>query len=159
MEQTVSIQMDGGHVTSTALIHSNNSDGLTKPGSYEFFFSDLQEMLLKGKTLYDYFVMVLTTSGTSYKGLDKLTYVNVIKALQTVIESRKRHVRRCVKLKDAIAFLHQDIKFSPSMIQNLLSLFDVKLGTLDILKASYKVFSEKSQPKWLQNIEMANPPH
>jgi hypothetical protein len=43
------------------------------------------------------------------------------------------------------------------MIKNLLNLFDVKLSTSDILKASYKVFSERPQPKWLQNIEMANP--
>jgi hypothetical protein len=49
MKQTVSIQMDGGHIANKTLVDSNGSNGFTR--SYEeFVFSDLQEMLFKGKT-------------------------------------------------------------------------------------------------------------
>jgi hypothetical protein len=65
-----------------------------------------------------------------------------------IIESKRKHLRRCTKQKAAIVFLHQDVKFSPTMIQNILELFDVKLGIPNILNTSYK----GSQPKWLQNI-------
>ncbi|HKG88475.1 MAG TPA: hypothetical protein VKA95_09130 [Nitrososphaeraceae archaeon] len=72
--------------------------------------------------------------------------------MQIIIESKKKHLRRCTNQNDAIVFLHQDIKFSPNMIQNLLRLFDVKLSIPNILETSYKAFAERPQPKWLQGI-------
>jgi hypothetical protein len=51
MKQTVSIQMDGGHIANKTLVDSNGSNGFTISRSYEeFVFSDVQEMLFKGKT-------------------------------------------------------------------------------------------------------------
>jgi hypothetical protein len=155
MEQTVSIN-GWCRISSTSRnIYDLNELAISSP--YESVFLDLQEIVLKGKTLDDYFDIVSATAGACYKGFDKLIYVNVIKALQIIIESKKKCIRKCIKLNNAIAFLHQDVKLSPNTIQNLLSLFDIKLNTAYILKASYKVFSEKPQPKWLQNIEIANP--
>jgi hypothetical protein len=85
MKQTVSFQMDGGHNANKNLFENSDSNGFTISNSYEtLVFSDLQEMLLKGKTLDEHYAMVLTTS---YKGLDKFAYGNVIKALQTIIRS------------------------------------------------------------------------
>src|SRR2546430_988794 len=124
MRQTVSFQMDGGHSANKNLFENSDSNGFTISSSYEtMVFSDLQEMLLKGKTLDEHYDMVLTTIGTSYKGLDKFAYGNVIKALQTIIDSKIKHRRRSTKQKEAIAFLHQDIKYSPNLIQNMVNLF------------------------------------
>lgn len=153
MKQIVSVQTDGDHIANRTLFENHNSNGCGISNSYEkLVFSDLQEMLFKGKTLDEHYDMVLTTSGTSYKGFDKFVYGNIIKALQTIIESKNKHLRRCTKQKGAIAFLHQDVKFSPTMIQNAVGLFDVKLGIPNILDASYNVFVKRPQPKWLQNI-------
>jgi hypothetical protein len=157
MKQTVSLQMDGGHIANNIVEQNHNSNGCAISSSYEkLVFSDLQEMLLKGKTLDEHYDSMLTTIGTSYKGLDKFAYGNVIKALQIIIESKIKHLRRCTKQKEAIAFLHQDVKFSPNLIQNMVNLFDVKLDISNILESSYKVFAERPQPKWLQNIESAS---
>ena len=132
----------------------------TISSSYEtLVFSDLQEMLLKGETLDEHYDSILATIGTSYKGFDKVAYGNVIKALQIIIESNIKHLRRCTKQKAAIAFLHQDLKFSPNLIQNMVNLFDVKLDISNILESSYKVFVKRPQPKWLQNIENASSHH
>jgi len=95
---------------------------------------------------------VFTTSRTSYRGLDKFIYEDIIKALQIIIDTKIKRFR-CYKQKEAIAFLHQVVKLSPNMIQNILNLFDLKLNIPYILETSNKVFSGRPQPQWVQNIK------
>lgn len=155
MKQTVSIQMGDGHIVKETL-HESSKDGFAVSNSFEkLVFSDLQEMLFKGRTLEQHYERVTTTRGTSYNGVNRFAYGNVIKALQTIIESKRKHLRK-LKQKEAIAFLHQDVKLSPNLIQNLVRLFGVKLDISKILRASNSVFAERPQPRWLQNIGGAN---
>ena len=115
-------------------------------------FSDLQEILLTGITIDQHYDRVINTSGNFYKGCSKSNYENVIKALQTIIESRRKHLRKCNKQKEAIAFLHQKMKFSPTLIRNMVELFGVRLEIPKILKTSSNVLAKMPQPKWLRNI-------
>jgi hypothetical protein len=112
-------------------------------------------MVSLGITLEQYLKILITIPGILYKGFNKFEYVNVVKALQTIIESKKKNLKRCNKQNEAIALLHQEVKLSPNSIQNILRLFNVKLEVSKILKASYKVFVEKPTPKWLHNIGKA----
>ena len=118
-------------------------------------FSDLQEILFKGITIDEYYDRVINKSGNFYNGFNKTKYENVIKALLTIIASRRKHVRRCNKQKEAIAFLHQEMKFSPTFIRNMVELFGVRLDISNILTISENVFEKMQQPKWLQNIRDA----
>ena len=113
-------------------------------------------MLSEGRTLDQLLVILTSIHGISYKGFNKLEYENVINALLTIIKSKKLHLRRNSKQKEAIAFLHQEVKFSPNLIQNILRLFKVKQEVSTILKASYNVFVKNPPPKWLQNIRGDN---
>ena len=151
MKQIVSIKKGGDYIANKSLFDNHYSNKLTT--SFEaFIFSDLEEMLSIGRTLEKHHEILTTIPGLSYKGFNKFEYGIVVKALLTIIESKRRHQRRCSKQKEAIAFLHQEEKFSPNLIQNLLRLFGVKLEISKILKASHNVFVERPQPKWLQNI-------
>jgi hypothetical protein len=153
MEQTVSIKMGGDHIADKTPFDRHYSNRLVTSNSFEtILFSDLQEMLSLGKTIEQYLKILTKMPTISYKGFNKFEYVNVVKALQTIIDSKRRNLKRCNKQKEAIAFLHQEVKFSPNLIQNMLRLFNVKLEISQILKASHKVFLERPQPKWLHNI-------
>jgi hypothetical protein len=78
------------------LLENHDSSGFAITDSYEkLVFSDLEEMLFKGKTLDEHYERILASFGTSYKGLDKFVYGNIIKALQTIVESKIKHIRRC----------------------------------------------------------------
>jgi hypothetical protein len=142
MEQTVSFRM-GGYRSLNILLDKCRSNSFEK-----LLFSDLQEMLLEGKTLDEHYKTVFTTSGTSYRGLDKFTYEDIIEALQIIIDTKRKHLR-CNKQKEAFAFLHQVVKLSP----NILNLFDLKLNILYILESSNKVFSGRLQSQWVLNIK------
>jgi hypothetical protein len=146
MEQTVSFRI-GGYRSVNILLDKCRSSSFEK-----LVFSDLQEMLLEGKTLDEHYKTVFTTPGTSYRGLDKFTYEDIIKALQIIIDTKIKRLR-CNKQKEAIAFLHQVVKLSPNMIQNILNLFDLKSNIPYILESSNKLFSGRPQPQWVQNIK------
>lgn len=153
MEQMVSIKSGGEDIANKTHSDKYYSNRLVISNSFEkFIFSDLLKMVSLGKTLDQYLEILTTMPTISYKRFNKFEYANVVKALQTIIESKRIKLRGCNKQKEAIAFLHQEIKFSPNLIQNMLTLFNVKLEISKILKASHKVFLERPQPKWLQNI-------
>lgn len=156
MKQKVSTQMGDGLIINKRCFDSNNPNEFATSNSFEsLIFYELQEILLKGITIDQHYDKLINTSGNFYKGFSKSNYENVIKALQTIIESRRKHLRRCNKQKEAIAFLHQKMKFSPTLIRNMVELFGVRLDLSKILKTSSNVFEKMPQPKWLRNIRGA----
>ena len=153
MKQKVSLKMGDGHIVNKKNCDSNNVNEIFTSNSFEnLIFSELQEISLKGITIDQHSNIVTNVSGNFYKGFDKGIYKDVLEALQTIIESRRNHVRRCNKQKEAIAFLHLEIKFSPTLIRNMVALFGIKLEISKILKISNDIFEKMQQPIWLQNI-------
>ena len=152
MKQVVSIQMDGEYIANKTVVNKNDSNELAISSSFEkIVFSDLQELLSKRLTVEQYNDNVITTPGISYKDCNKFEYGNVIKALQIIIDSNRKRLKS-IKQKEAIAFLHLDVNFSPTLIRNILELFGIKLEISKIFKISSKVFEKRQQPKWLQNM-------
>ena len=153
MKQIVSTKKGGDYIANKTHSDNHYSNRLAISNSFEtFVFSDLQEMLSLGKTFEQHLEILTTIPGILYKRFNIFEYGNIIKALQTIIESKRRNLKGCNKQKEAIAFLHQEVEFSPNLIQNMLRLFGVKLEISKILEASHKVFVERPQPKWLQNM-------
>ncbi len=152
MRQILSIKKNEENISHKTNLNSYYLNNLEISTSLEtFIFSDLQEILSLGNILAQHLEILNTLPGISYKGINKFEYTNIIKILQTIIDSKKRNLRYN-KQKYAIAFLHQELKLSPNLIRNILRLFNVKLEVSKILEISYKVFVEKPKPKWLQNI-------
>ena len=136
MKQIVSNQMD---------------DCLNVKMSYDnFVFQDLeQSFVFQKRSLDRHYDFVMSSLGNSYHGVNKYVYGNTIVAIKTIVTCKKQHSRRTESCKEAIAFLHQDIKMSPSSIQKILLLFGVKLSNAQILEYSEQVFSRKPTPKWI----------
>lgn len=136
MKQTVSNQMD---------------DCLNVKVSYDnFVFQDLeQSFVFQNQSLDRHYDFVMSSLGNLYQGVNKYVYGNTIGAIKTIVTCKKQHPRRTESCKEAIAFLHQDIKMSPSSIQKILLLFGVKLSTYQILRDSEQVFSQRPTPKWI----------
>ena len=123
------------------------------PTSYDnFIFHDLeQSIVLENKTLDSHYDYVMSSLGNSYNGANKFAYGNILQAIKAIVNCKKHRLKSPVR-KQAIAFLHQEIKFSPATIQRILLLFGVKMQTATIIKDSDKVFAEKQAPAWLQRF-------
>jgi len=142
MKQTVSIQMDDG-LNVTGII----------PVSYDnFVFADIEEnIVFKKSNINMHYDMVMSTLGDSYTGVSKYAYGNILQAIKMIVNCKIHHLKSPVKVQ-AIAFLHQEVQFSPATIQKILLLFGVKMQTSQILKDSGKVFEDKPSPEWLYNV-------
>ena len=142
MKQTVSYQMGDGHNVTGEI-----------PVSYDnFVFADIEEnIVFKKSNINMHYNMVMSTLGDSYKGVSKYAYGNILQAIKTIVNCKTHHLKSPVKAQ-AIAFLHQEMQFSPATIQKILLLFGVKIQTSQILKDSGKVFEDKPSPEWLYNV-------
>ncbi len=142
MKQQLSYQMGDGHIVTGEI-----------PVSYDnFIFADIEENIVyKKSNITVHFDTVMLTQGDSYKGLSKYAYGNILQAINTIVNCKKTHARRTESCKEAIAFLHQDIQLATNSIQNILQLFGVKLSTMQILRDSEQVLSERD-PMWFQRI-------
>lgn len=140
MKQTVSYQMDDGlNVTGEIPVSYDN-----------FVFQDLEQSFVFQKNSLDrHYDHVMSSLGSLYQGVNKYVYGNTIGAIKTIVACKKQHPRRTESCKEAIAFLHQDMKMSPNSIQKILLLFGVKLSTSQILRDSEQVFSQKPTPRWI----------
>ena len=117
-----------------------------------FVFRDIEEkIILKNSTIDAHYQSVMSVVGDSYKGIDKHVYANILQAIKVIVNCKMNHLKSPVRAK-AIAFLHQEIKFSPSTIERILLLFGVKMETRKILKDSQKIFSENEVPQWIQRL-------
>ncbi len=142
MKQQLSYQMGDGHIVTGEI-----------PVSYDnFIFEDIEENIVyKKSNITVHFDTVMSTHGDSYKGLSKYAYGNILQAIQTIVNCKKIHARRTESCKEAIAFLHQDMQLATTSIQNILQLFGVKLSTMQILRDSEQVLSDRD-PMWFQRI-------
>ena len=142
MKTHVSYQMGDGH----------NVTGQT-PVSYDnFVFEQIEEnIVFKKQSIDEHYDHVMSTIGNSYKGANKYVYGNILQAIKAIVNCKKHRLKSPVR-KQAIAFLHQETKFSPATIQRILLLFGVKMQTATIIKDSDKVFAEKQAPAWLQRF-------
>ena len=142
MKQHISYQMGDGHNVTGEI-----------PVSYDnFVFSDLEEnIVFKNATIDEHYSKVMWNSSKFYNGMDKKDYGNILQAIKTIVHCKKRHLKSPVK-SQAIAYLHQEMKFSPSTIQKILLLFGVKMQTAAILKCSGRVFAERPTPEWLEQF-------
>jgi len=140
MKQTVSYLMGGDHIAESIFDSFEN-----------FVYRDIEEnILFKNGEINDHFNHVMSTLGNSYNGVNKFAYGNVLQAIKTIVFCKKKRLRKKKERCEAIAFLHQDLKFAPNTIQNILSLFEVKIGIGEILKSSERVFEDKPIPNWIQ---------
>ena len=142
MKQQLSYQMGDGHIVTGEI-----------PVSYDnFIFKDIEEnIVFKKSNIAVHFDTVMSTIGESYKGLNKYAYGNLLQAVKTIVNCKKQHSRRTENCKEAIAFLHQDMQLATATIQNILTLFEVKLSTRQILRDSEQVMSDRD-PEWVQKI-------
>ncbi len=140
MKQQLSYQMGGD-------LSAESYDSIEK-----FVFSDLQENLLfKRKSLDEHYDYVMSTLDDYYLGVSKYVYGNILQAIKAIVNCKINHLKTPVKSR-AIGFLHQEMRFSPAIIQDILLLFDVKIGIPQILKDSGKVFANKPVPAWIQRF-------
>ncbi len=143
MKQTVSTQMGDDLTVNEETI----------PSSYDnFVFHDLeQSFVFKNQSLDSHYDYVMSSMGNSYKGVNKYVYGNTIAAIKTIVNCKKTHAKRTESCKEAIAFLHQDMLLATNSIQGILLLFGVKLSTMQILRDSEQVLSER-EPMWFQRV-------
>jgi hypothetical protein len=142
MKQQLSYQMGDGHIVTGEI-----------PVSYDnLIFADIEEnIVIKNSNIAVHFDTVMSTVGDSYKGLSKYAYGNTLQAINTIVNCKKTHARRTEICKEAIAFLHQDMQLATPSIQNILRLFGVKLSTMQILRDSEQVLSER-EPMWVHRM-------
>ena len=142
MKQQLSYQMGDGHIVTGEI-----------PVSYDnFIFADIEEnIVIKNSNITNHYDTVMSIAGDSYKSLNKHVYGNILQAINTIVNCKKIHVRRTEICKEAIAFLHQDMQLATNSIQNILRLFEVKLSTMQILRDSEQVLSERD-PMWFQRV-------
>lgn len=143
MKQTVSTQLGDDLTVNEETI----------PSSYDnFVFHDLeQSFVFENQSLDSHYDYVMSSMGNSYKGVNKYVYGNTIAAIKTIVNCKKTHAKRTESCKEAIAFLHQDMLLATNSIQMIMLLFGVKLSTMQILRDSEQVLSEK-EPEWVQRI-------
>ena len=144
MKQQLSYQMGDGHIV---------NEGSQIPTNYDYFvFEDLEQSIItKNNSLDRHYDFVMSSLGNSYKGVNKYVYGNTRSAIKTIVSCKKTHVKRTENCKEAIAFLHQDMLLATTSIQNILALFGVKLSTMQILRDSEQVLSDRD-PEWVQRI-------
>ena len=140
MKTQLSYQMGDGHIVAGNI-----------PAYFDtFVFSDIEEkIILPGSSIDMHYERVMSVVGNSYKCVDKHVYADTLQAIKAIVNCKTHHLKSPIRAK-AIAFLHQEIKFSPSTIQRILLLFGVKMEITKILKDSEKIFSETLQPSWIQ---------
>jgi len=142
MKTQLSYQMDDGHIVTGEISVSYDN----------FVFADIEEnIIFKKSNITNHYDAVMSTVGDSYKGLSKYAYGNTLQAINTIVNCKKTHARRTEICKEAIAFLHQDMQLATTSIQNILRLFGVKLSTMQILRDSEKVLSER-EPMWVHRV-------
>lgn len=118
----------------------------------KFAFSDIDENIVYHNYDIDqHYSIVMSGNGNSYRGVNKYVYGNILQAIKAIVNCKVYHLKSPVKAQ-AIAFLHQEMLFSPNTIQRILLLFDVEMSTPQILKASAKVFAGKPEPEWIQRF-------
>lgn len=144
--------MGDGHNVKQSLI--TDFEEKTIPESYdEFIFEDIfRHQSNPNWSLEDHSQYVQATWGETYHGVNKYLYSNALVAIDTIVKSVKEHKRNPLKKREAISYLHQDLMMSPNMIQRILNLFNVKLGTRNILRLSEEGFSDKPLPQWVENF-------
>jgi hypothetical protein len=82
--------MGGGHIAKKVPYDHNQNRLYT---SYEeLAFKDIQEILFNEITFDDHYNEVISTHGNTYKGMDKFVYGYIIKAFQTIVESKRRNL-------------------------------------------------------------------
>ena len=144
MKQQLSYQMGDGHIV--------KKESQVPQGFDYFVFEDLEQSIIFQKESLDlHYDNVMSTLGNSYKGVNKYVYGNTLSAIKTIVTCKKTHARRTENCKQAIVFLHQDMLLATSSIQNILALFGVKLSTMQILRDSEQVMSERD-PMWFQRL-------
>jgi hypothetical protein len=144
MKQQLSYQMGDDH---------NVKKESQVPQGFDYFvFEDLeQSKIFQKESLELHYDNVMSTLGTSYKGVNKYVYGNTLSAIKTIVTCKKTHARRTEYCKEAIGFLHQDMLLATTSIQNIMALFGVKLSTTQILRDSEQVLTER-EPEWVQRI-------
>lgn len=142
MKTQISYQMGDGHNVTGEI-----------PVSYDnFVFTDIEEnIVFKKSSIIMHYDMVMSTLGDTYKGVSKYDYGNILQTINTIVNCKKNHLKSPAKA-EAIAFLHQDMQFSPATIQKILLLFGVKMQTAKILDDSARVFADRPSPEWLYNV-------
>lgn len=157
MKEQVSYQMDGGLNAQQTLL-TVFSQIETEDKIIPVFYDDVthddlaEKVLVKGWTFEQYGNYVATTSGKTYKGINKFLYEKTIDAIKTIVYCKKQRLRSRPELVESVAFLHQDMKMSPNTIQNILLMFGVTLEIRKILAMSNEIFANKPIPEWLQNV-------
>jgi len=132
--------------------HSVKKESQVPQGFDYFVFEDLEQSIIFQKRSLDlHYDNVMSSLGNSYKGVNKYVYGNTLSAIKTIVTCKKTHVKRTENCKEAIAFLHQDMLLATTSIQNILALFGVKLSTMQILRDSEQVLSDRD-PEWVQRI-------
>ncbi len=118
----------------------------------KFVFSDIDENIVYHNSDIDqHYNYVMSGLGNSYRGVNKYVYGNILQAIKAIVNCKVYRLKSPVKTQ-AIAFLHQEMLFSPNIIQRILSLFEVEMGAPQILKHSSKVFAEKPESAWIQRF-------
>ena len=141
MKQQLSYQMDDGlNVTEISVSYDN------------FVFQDLEENIVYKKSTIDrHYDIVMSTLGDSYKGINKYAYGNILQALRTIVNAKKNRLKKS-KTSEAVGYLHQEMQLSPTTIQSILHLFEVKMTSGQILKYSDKVFDFVPIPTWARQF-------
>jgi hypothetical protein len=123
------------------------------PVSYDkFVLEDIRDNIVyKKSNIASHYELVMSTRGKTYNGVSKRAYGDILQAIKTIVDCEINHVN-CIAKEHATAFLHGEMLFASVSIQNILSLFGIKIPMSKILEDANKVFSYKPEPVWMQKI-------
>lgn len=140
MNTQISYQMgDGQNVTGEIPVSLDN-----------FVFSEIEENIVMKKLDIDrHYQFVMASNGSLYQNVNKHDYGNILQAFKVIVNCKRYHQKSPAKIK-AVAFLHQEMKLSPSTIQRVLLLLGVKISSSEILKNSEKMFALMPKPVWIE---------
>ena len=77
----------------------------------------------------------------------------IIDLFKTITLVKQRRTRRNVAFDTAIYTLHQKYALAPSLIRNILDLFEVNIGERYIINVSDRMMRQRILPSWIKRCE------
>jgi len=114
------------------------------PPSYDnLILLDITNVVARKYTLDEYYDFVLARHQKKYNKINKFLYGEMIQAIKIISSTKKRYPKRKLRYKNAIVFLHQEMKLAPTTIKLILDLFECKLSICRIMQISSEIFLKK----------------
>ena len=88
-----------------------------------------------------------------FKGLPTKELADILDNFDTIIITKNKYRRGTVASNNAIYQLHQNHQLSPTLIRNILELFEIIISERKIIEISDKVMRQGIIPSWIYRTE------